>query len=138
MSAMSNYLEAALLAHIFQNSAYTGPTTVYVALGTAGADGSFTELSGNGYARVGVTCNSTNWAGPTGNNGTVANGAAITFPAPTGNWNGGSSFGYFAIFDASSSGNMLFWGSLTTAQTVLSTNSAPSFAIGALSIQIDN
>lgn len=38
---------------------------------------------------------------------TVNNGAAITFPAATANW--GTSVTSFAIYDASSSGNMLMW-----------------------------
>lgn len=137
MSALSNYLEGALLGHIFQGVPYTGPSTVYVALGTAAADGSFTELSGGGYARVAVTCNSTNWPGPTSNNGTVSNGGAITFPAATANWNSGSTIGYCAIYDASSAGNMLAYGAITTPIAVTS-GAVASFAASALSFQIDN
>lgn len=134
MAAMSDYLEAALLGHLFQGVSYTAPATVYIALGTASSDSSFTELSGGSYARVAVTCNSTNWPGPTSNDGTVSNGVAITFPAATADW---STATHFAIFDASTSGNLLFYAALPTPRTVTNGTIA-SFAVGALTIQIDN
>lgn len=140
MANMSDYLEGEIIKYWFQNNgtAAAKPTTVYVALYTVlptDASASGTEVTGGSYARVAVTNNSTNWPGPTTNNGTVTNGAAITFPAPTANW--GTVVG-MAIYDAATVGNELFWGSLTTSKTINNGDPAPSFAIGALSIQIDN
>ena len=48
---ISDYLEDKLLDHVFENSAYTVPTTLYVALSTADptdSGGSIAEPSGNG------------------------------------------------------------------------------------------
>jgi hypothetical protein len=67
--------------------------------------------------------------------GTTSNNAAITFPAPTANW---GSITHFGLFDAPSAGNMFFCQALTVAKTVNNGDSAPSFAIGALTVQIDN
>ena len=70
-----------------------------------------------------------------GTGGTTSNNAAVTFPAPTANW---GSVSYFGIYDASTAGNLLFCAALTTAKTINNGDAAPSFAIGALTIQIDN
>jgi hypothetical protein len=42
------------------------------------------------------------------------------------------------VFDASSSGNLLFRTALTTPKTVNNGDAAPSFAAGALTFTIDN
>jgi hypothetical protein len=73
-------LENKMLGHLF-GTAYTAPTTVYMALSTTtptDAGGNVTEPSGNGYARVAIGNNSTNWNAASG--GTVTNKTAITFP----------------------------------------------------------
>jgi hypothetical protein len=137
---LSNYLEEKLIEHVFQNTAYTSPTTLAVALGTACSDASFTELANTGgYARVSVAANDTNWTGPTTNDGTVANGIAVTFPTATADWNSGSTIGYWALFDSATygAGNLIVCAALTTARAVMN-GSTPSFAIGALTVQFDN
>lgn len=146
MAAMSDYLENKLIDQIFRGQAYSFPATLYVGLLTAAPSdtGGGTEVSGGSYARVAVTCSLANWAGTqaaastaasTGTSGTTSNNGAITFPAPTANWGSVTSFG---IYDASSAGNLLFYGSLGTAKTVNANDAAPSFAAAALSLQIDN
>lgn len=135
---MSDYLEAEFIKYWFQNTAGASkPATLYVGLGTAAcSDSSFgTEVSGGSYARVAVTANSTNWPGPTTNDGTVSNGAAVTFPAPTANW---GVVTHWFIADAASSGNLLWCAALTVQKTINNGDAAPSFAIGALSVQVDN
>jgi hypothetical protein len=136
---MSDYLEGQIIKYWFQNdgTAVAKPATMYVGLSTtACSDSSFgTEVSGGSYARVALTSNATNWPGPTANNGTVTNGIAVTFPAPTANW---GSVGYWFIADASSAGNLLWCAALTTAKTINNGDAAPSFGIGALSVQVDN
>lgn len=135
--AMSDYLESALLGHVFKGAAYTGPATTYVGLSTSACSDSSTgtEVTGGSYARVAVVGNGTNWTGPTGNNGTIANGAAVTYPAPSANW---GTVTHWFIADASTAGNVLVCAALTTSKTVNNGDSAPSFAIGALTFQIDN
>lgn len=130
----SNFLELELLDHVLGNAPYTAPATVYVALYTATPSdaGGGTEVSGNAYARVPVTNNATNW--PAASAGSKSNGTAITFPQATpSGWGVVTQFG---IFDASTSGNLLYWGDLTASKTVDPLDTV-SFAIGALVVNED-
>lgn len=90
-------------------------------------------MSGGSYARVQRDPLDANWTGVSATNGLTDNAAALTFPAPTGNW---GQVTHFAILDATSAGNFLVYGSLTTPKTVNSGDPAPSFAIGALSVTV--
>ena len=146
MAAMSDYLENKLIDQLFRGQAYSFPTTVYVALLTAAPSdtGGGTEVTGGSYARVGVACNLTNWAGTqsagstiasSGTTGTTSNNAGVTFPSPTANWGVVTHFG---IYDASSAGNLLWFAALTVNKTVNNGDAAPAFSTAALTIQIDN
>ena len=156
MAAMSDFLENKLIDWLFRGQAIgitgasaaagTGPTILYVALLTAAPSdtGGGTEVSGGSYARVAVSSALANWAGTqaaastvasSGTSGTTSNNGTITFPAPTANW---GSITHFGIYDASTGGNLLIHGALTTAKTVNNGDAAPSFAAAALSFQIDN
>lgn len=138
-AASSDYLEGQIIKYYFQNDAAAAakPTTLYVALATAtGSDAACgTEVTGGSYARVAVTNNATNWAGPTTNDGTIKNGIAVTFPAPTANWGVVTEV---CVFDASTAGNLYFRVALTTAKTINNGDAAPSFAVNALTFQVDN
>ena len=128
-------------------SGVPAPLALYFGLLTATPSdtGGGTEVSGGSYARQPVTCSLANFAGTqaaasttasTGTNGTTSNNAAITFsPAPTAAW---GSIGWFGVYDQLTGGNLLWWGALTTAKTVNSGDAAPSFAISAFALQIDN
>jgi hypothetical protein len=143
MAAMSDYLENKLIDHLLRSATFSKPTAVYVALFTAAPSdpGGGTEVSGGSYARVAVNPSDTNWeatqGGTSGNSsgtgGATQNAGAVTFPTPTANW---GSITHFAIMDASSGGNMLFHGALTTAKTVNNGDPAPSFAAGALDVTL--
>lgn len=139
-------MENKLIDFVLRAQTFTPPATTYVALFTANeADsGGGTEVSGGSYARVAVTSGLTQWAGTqsagstvasTGTGGTTSNNAAIIFPAPTGNWGVVTGMG---VFDASTSGNLLFYSALTIAKTINSGDGAPSFAISTLTFQIDS
>jgi hypothetical protein len=125
--AKTDYLEDAILNHVLRNTAYTSPTTIYVALfttlpaddGTGGV-----EVSGGSYARQVVT-----FAAPS--SGAVANSGAVTFPTATASW--GTVLG-MGLFDAVSGGNLLYFGALVTSKTVDSGDQI-SFANAALSVQ---
>ena len=136
--AKSDYLEAALLNHVLGATSFTAPATVYVALYTAlptDAAASGTEVTGGAYARVAVTNNTTNWPAATGTSPTSkSNGTAITFATPTANW--GTIVG-FALKDASSGGNTLYWGALTASKVVNNGDAAPSFGVGSLVVTED-
>ena len=112
MSAMSDYLENEILYHILSVGSYTMPSAVYLGLSVASMadDASGTELSGSGYARQAVTFSAAA-SGPTSNSG------AITFPTATGTW---GSIGFWSLWDALSSGNMLLHGSFSAAKSIAS------------------
>lgn len=135
MSQASDYLEVELRKHIFRTGSFTKPTVLAVALYTAapGETGGGTEVSGGSYARVQRDPLDANWTGVSATTGLTDNAAALTFPAPTANWGQAT---HFAILDATTVGNFLVYGALTTPKTVNSGDPAPSFAIGALSVTV--
>lgn len=145
-TALTDYAENKLIDQVFRAQTALAPVTLYVGLVTSSSadTGCGTEVSGGSYARVAVTSSLANWAGTqsagstvasSGTGGTTSNNAAITFPAPTGNW--GTVTG-FCIYDASTSGNPLVYAALTASKNINSGDSAPAFAIGALTVTIDN
>ena len=122
MSAASNYTEDRTLDFFLKanSQSTTAPTTVHVALFNADPStgstaenleaGTITdECTGGAYARQSATFG-------TISNGSVSTNADITFPAATdSNW---GEIQYLAIMDASSGGNVLFYGALTSAKTI--------------------
>lgn len=128
MTMLSNYLENAWVNHTLRDTAYTSPgTSVYVALHTADPTdaGTGTEVSGNSYARTQVTA----WDAPASR--ATQNTSAITFPAPTGSW---GTITHYGIWDASTSGNMLFYGALTS--SIAPSSGTVRFAAGALDVAL--
>mgnify|MGYP001094525982 CR=1 FL=1 len=111
MSAVSDYLENKLLDHVFRNTAYTSPASVYLALYTSnpGDDNSGIEVSGGNYARQAVTFNA-----PSG--GSITNSADISFPEATADW---GTVTHFGIMDASTGGNLLWHGALDNSKSIL-------------------
>lgn len=116
---------------------------LYVALLTAAPSdtGGGTEVTGGSYARVAVASTLANWAGTqsaasttasTGTGATTSNNAAITFPSPTADWGVATHLG---IYDAPTSGNLLYWVALTAQKTINNGDAAPSFAAAALTVQ---
>lgn len=127
------YTDNALINEMFGGVGFTPPATVYVGLSTTAPNQSGTgiaEPSGNAYARVATTNNTTNF--PNGVNGAKANGSTITFPTATGAW---GTVAYFFISDASTAGNILAYGTLTTAKTVTNGDTL-SFATSALTLSL--
>jgi hypothetical protein len=96
--SFSDYLEDKVMKHVFTNTSYTSPSSLYVGLfTTAPTDaGGGTEVSGNGYLRTAVTF-SVSGTSPTA----ASNSANVEFPTATGSW---GTVVAAAIFDASTSG----------------------------------
>jgi hypothetical protein len=137
MANMSDFLEAAILNHLFRGTAYTAPTSVYMALCTDTVDdtydgSSLPEPTGTGYARKAVASNPTKWSAPDAE-GTIKNVEEIKWEKVQ--WS--ATIKAVAICDALTNGNVLFWGTLT-AQKVVTVDDSISFAPETLSIQIDN
>lgn len=107
---MSNYLENALINATLRNTSYTSPATVYAALFTSDPTdaGSGSEVSGGSYTRKAIT-----FGAPS--NGASTNSAAVEFDQATGSW---GTITHFGIYDASTSGNLLYHGALTTSKTI--------------------
>ena len=128
MSSFSDYTENLLLTWLLTTSSATRPTAWYVGLFTAAPSdtGGGTEVTGNGYARV-----ATGTISVSGTDTLATNAAAIEFAAASGgNW---GTITHAAIFDASTSGNMLAWAQLTTSRTI---NDGDVFRIPAGSLDI--
>tara|TARA_R100000995_G_scaffold79584_1_gene50731 strand:- start:3880 stop:4362 length:483 start_codon:yes stop_codon:yes gene_type:complete len=144
MTAASDYLENKLLDHVLRQTAgnFSAPGTVYVALfttanstqvtnlaaaleaNTSGTDATskfgYYEINAGSYARQSITFGN---AGAS-TDGTISSNATVSFPVATANYQSAGSTGnivtHIAIMDQSSSGNVLFYGALTTSKTVSS------------------
>ena len=109
---MSDYLELKFLDHFTGTASTSAPSAVYLGLSTASLqdDNSGTELTGNNYSRKAITFASAS-------SGSIASNAAVEFDAATGSW---GSVSHFGVFDAASSGNLLFHGAFSSAKTIAS------------------
>ena len=140
MSAASNYLEDKLLDHVLRGnvpSTYSAPSTVYVALfsdagsaasaalesgtsatGTGTANWGHFEIDNASYARQSATFAA---AGAV-TVGTISSNITVSFPVATADYDTAGATGnvvtHLAIMDASTGGNVLFYGALTTSKTV--------------------
>lgn len=130
MSGFTDYLEDEILDHIFEGTAFTGPSK-YIALCTVAvtdtATGStITEPSGGAYARKVMAT----WDVSSG--GATENTNDILFTQATATW---GTILDFAICDAVTVGNVLCYGSLTISKSVAS-GDTPKFATGDLDITL--
>jgi hypothetical protein len=110
MSALGAGTANSLIAAVLRNTAYTEPTSWFLALyltnPTAADTG--TECSGINYARQPIT-----FSTPSG--GSVSNSTDITYSFAGNTW---GNIVYAAIRDASTGGNLLFFGPLVTPRFV--------------------
>ncbi len=131
MGSFNNYTEAKVLDHVTGKTSFAKPTA-YVGLSTADptddASG-LAEPSGNNYARV--TTSGSDWDAAA--SGATANATVLTFPEASGSW---GTVTHFALFDASSGGNMLCHGTLDSSRAITSPQ-VPRFGIGELDITLD-
>lgn len=116
---MTDYLEGKLADHTVRHVSYTSPTTVYLALFTSATDdtGGGTECTGGSYARQAVAFDSS-WL----NSGTIT---FTNMPSAT--------VTHCALFDASTSGNMLYHNALGSSKVVPS-GATLTVAVGDISV----
>ena len=112
MAALSDHAENLLLNYLMTTDSVTRPTAWYLALFTAAPSdsGGGTEVSGNGYSRKTIA-----FSTASGTGGTTSNSGDVSFTAS------GGSFGtvsHVGIFDAASSGNLLWHGAMTASKTI--------------------
>lgn len=117
----STYSINAALNVFLRNTAYTTPTTVYVALFNGDPNASGTEATGGSYARQAIT-----FAAPSSGTVTSSNAQSFTnMPAMTVN--------YVAIYDAATTGNRLYSAAATSAKT---TNAGDTVSIASGGITV--
>jgi len=110
MSSKTDYLENAVINHFLRGSA-TGASSAYVGLFTVmpTESGGGTEVSAAGYSRQAGGFSAPSPAGET------ANASLISFGPAGASW--GTVVG-FGLFDASSGGNLLYYGTFAASKTV--------------------
>lgn len=110
MSEISNYLENALIDGTLRATTFTAPAAVFVSLHTADPTdaGTGTEVSGGSYARQAAT-----FGAPS--NGASTTTADITYPQATAGY---GTVTHIGIFDALTTGNLLYHTPLNTSKTI--------------------
>ena len=139
MAGLTNYLEDKIVNHVFGGTAYTAPTTWYVALYTSAPTESSasttSEVSGGGYARQSVA-----WTIQAGGTAQASNTSALTYPAATSDW---GTVTHAAVVDHVSAGNIMSYETLTktdfTTANPKTVNTGDIFQIdaGNLKVQLD-
>jgi hypothetical protein len=119
MTAASNYLENKILDHSLNVAAFTQPSALYLGLFTNTSTNAASNLeagtltdevgtSGTAYQRQSIAFGAAS-------GGSSANSATVTFPVATASW---GTITHVAILDAQTSGNVLYWGAVTTAKPI--------------------
>jgi hypothetical protein len=127
MAEISDYLEKKILDYVLRDTADWAPAAVYLALHTADPvdAGSGAEVSGGSYARQACAFDAAHATG-----GNTANTDAESFtvmPACT--------VTHIGVWDAASSGNLLFYTAVDTSKAVLAGDTI-SVAAGAITITL--
>lgn len=137
MAAFSDYLESGVLNHTLRGQALSTPATIYLALFTSNPTDAATgtELSDSAYVRQDMAKGgsiSSGWTSPTvsGEGMAVSNAQVIQFPPIA---DGSVTITHYALFDAQTTGNLLYHGEFTVGKT-LEINDVLSIDIGGLQI----
>jgi hypothetical protein len=126
--SFSDYLENKILDHL-RGTSYTAPGGLYVALY------SVAPTDAGGGTEVTTTIRTAGRVAATfgaASGGSISNSALVDFGASAGS----ATIVAFAVFDAASAGNMLFYGPVTTSLAITAGINV-SFAIGALTLTLD-
>lgn len=111
ITAMSDFLENAVLDLVLRGVSYTGGSNIYAALFTTPTTdaGGGTEVVGGAYVRAQVT------AFDPATSGLSANSASVAFATASAPW---GLVTHFALFDDPATGNLLYHGPLSVPRTV--------------------
>ncbi len=125
MAGLTDYAENKLLDHVLGTTSYTFPSQAYLGLFTAAPSdsGGGTEVTGGSYARVAIDFDAAS-------GGATDLTADCTFTQASANW---GTITHVAIFDASTSGNMLMWGALASSKVI---DSGDTFKILAADLDV--
>jgi len=110
VSALTDYLEHALIDCVLRNTPYTPASKIYLGLHTEspGEAGTGVEVAGGDYVRQEVVFNA-----PA--DGSTANSDDVLFPVATASW---GVISHFALWDAEVNGNALLYGAFTQAKQI--------------------
>lgn len=121
---ITTYLKNKLLNYLFRREAYQIPNTYYVALSAQkpSEDGTgFKEVIGGGYKRLELPTTDYYWK--TASNGTIFNIKELEWNEATTDWcTADVPIKYFAIFDAITGGNMLFFDEIKRGKYIVTGN----------------
>lgn len=138
MGSLSDTVETSVGKAILQNTTYTAGSPLYLCLGTAATDTTFTELANaNNYSRTSVTMNATNWPEDGTIKGRFTNNIAITTATASGSW-GTPTVWALATSGTYGAGTVVVWGAIDAAtQQPIGNGQAGNFAIGSIVITVD-
>lgn len=136
MASASTWFKDAILNHFFRGSSTASPATLYFALHTAdpGPAGTGAEVSGGAYARIAISCNTTNWTAPADNGALrrIQNAVQQAFAAaPTAGW---GTVTHWGLWTASTAGNLVVYGQLDASRQILAGDLAPALPVGLLAV----
>lgn len=122
------YLANKILGVTLLRSSYTSPSTLYVSLGTSldSFGDSYQEVATGSYSRQIV-------AFGVPSRQTTRNTNLVTFPAASGSW---GNIKHFAIHDALTSGNLLYWGTLANSGITISTSQVFQTFVNSLAVRL--
>lgn len=125
---ISDYLENKLLEHALGKTIFASPTTTWLGLYTVAPTDSTsgTEVTGGSYARQQITWNAASA-------GSITNNGNLVFPTATALW---GTVLAVAILDASTVGNILFYGPLADTKTIANTDTF-TIVSGQLTVTLD-
>ena len=121
--SISNYAELKILEHTTGKTAWTMPTTVYVKLHTADAGEAGTTSAATEATRKAAT-----WA--TAASGSIATSATLEWT----NVSTTETYSHWSLWDASTAGNCLWTGALSTSAAV---TAGDTFQITSLTLSLD-
>lgn len=124
------------MEYLLANTAWTAPSSIFVALfttapGLDGTSGAEVSTSGTGYARVAIAAGG--WSGPSGGSLEYSNTSDVQYASPTANWGTITAAGLYDS-DVAGSNELLFIATLTTSKTVSSGDGAPKILANQLRI----
>jgi len=132
----SLYLIDALLKHVFKGTGYTMPANLYLALTTSApaansTGGTIVEATYTGYARKQILTSDMGAPVVSSSPGTIANTSSLVFANCTA---GSSNINGFAVCDSAGTGtgNVLYWGTISPAKTIDTSNQPATVGVGAL------
>jgi len=121
--SISNYAELKILDHTTGRAAWTMPTTVYVKLHTADPGEDCTTAAASNTSRQ-----SASWSAAA--SGAIATSATITWT----NVSATETYSHWSLWDASTAGNPLWSGALSSSAAV---TAGDTFQITALTLSLD-